>query len=719
MKPTKMNPTEQTGREKMKKIILCLTFILIQGLYFSNTFAYEGLKVLTPHSRVKLTFNAAGADQVVVSVLDSGNNPVRGLGREDFVIEENGKKARIVSVETLEAVEEVGLNIVLVVDNSFSMMQREAVEPLISALEEFFKILRPMDNLHVVVFDDDSTLQIGGRLLRAKTFHSRDVSELRKFVRESCRDEYTAGTYLYEAMFAGIDLIRKMPKSSNKFFLVLSDGEDLNSFLKKSVVASEAEGIENFEAYAVDFMPSHAMDPFLRDFTQNHGGHIWKATSATQFVPIFKSFSTNLLHRYLVTYKFFDPPKGRLAMEPASVTFEELTTIDTSPLLNYVFFDTGKSEIPGDYVLFESRMGAETFSESDLTGTMEKYYNTLNIIGKRLVAHPEAHITIVGCNSNHGVEWGKIDLSRSRAEEVRAYLRYIWGIEPSRMNVEARNLPAARTSDTSMAGRLENQRVEIHSDLPAILEPIRSTYVAERSEAKEFRIFPRFQSGYGIAEWKIELRGDGALLASIEGNGNLEPAYTFNFNDIGLQKVRSSRAITAGIEVTDKEGQIYTDKAAATSSVKFIKKQERLSQKLGYKVLEKYALILFDFNSSVIKERNKGIVERIVDRMNAFPTAEVKVIGHTDDIGKLEYNLWLSERRAKAVYEQILAEGMGGAEVITYAGVGPNDPLYDNSLPEGRALNRTVTVYLEYEKRAFSASSAPTTRSTEVSWGRW
>jgi outer membrane protein OmpA-like peptidoglycan-associated protein len=43
--------------------------------------------------------------------------------------------------------------------------------------------------------------------------------------------------------------------------------------------------------------------------------------------------------------------------------------------------------------------------------------------------------------------------------------------------------------------------------------------------------------------------------------------------------------------------------------------------------------------------------------------------------------------------------GMVAGENITHAGAGPNDPMYDNSTPEGRALNRTVTVTLEYEEK--------------------
>jgi outer membrane protein OmpA-like peptidoglycan-associated protein len=692
----------------MKKVTFYLIFVLIHGLYFSNCFAEEDLQVLMRDGKAKLTYQVTGVNQVMVSALDAENNPVKGLKSEHFVIEQKGKKAKILSVESLEAIEKVSLNIVLVVDNSLSMKKRGAAEPLISALEEFFKIVRPIDNVHVVVFDDNRALKVGERWLHAKTFHSDNVPELREFITYSFKRGLTGGTYLYEAMLAGVDLIRQMPVNSNKFLLVLTDGEDLNSGIKKSIVESAAEGIKNFEAYAIDYMPRPMMDPFLKSFAELHSGHIWKATSATNFLPIFKSFSTNLLHRYLITYRFFDPPKGTVAMAPTVLTIEELTTIDTSPMLNYVFFDTGKSDLPEAYHLFTNQADTKAFSEMNLRGTKEKYYNTLNIIGKRLVEFPEAHVRIVGCNSNYGMEQGRVDLSQGRAEAVRAYLMYIWGIEPSRMKVEARNLPIAATTNRSIEGRLENQRVEIYSDFPAVLDPIKSTYVEETSEAKEFRIFPKIQSGYGIGRWKIELKGDGVLIGSVEGEGDLKPVYTVEIDDIGLQKVRSFKEISVGIEVTDEEGQIYKDEAVATCSVKFVKKEERVAQKMGYKVLEKYALILFDFNSSIIKERNKAIVDHILERMKAFPAAEVKVVGHTDNLGEVDYNLWLSERRAKAVYEQVLAGGMMASEKITYAGAGPHDPLYDNSLPEGRSLNRTVTVHLEYEKNEYRASRAHT-----------
>jgi outer membrane protein OmpA-like peptidoglycan-associated protein len=115
--------------------------------------------------------------------------------------------------------------------------------------------------------------------------------------------------------------------------------------------------------------------------------------------------------------------------------------------------------------------------------------------------------------------------------------------------------------------------------------------------------------------------------------------------------------------------------------------------------MEQYALILFDFDRTDIKARNKDIVHRIIDRIADIPTAKVRIVGHTDTIGKEEYNVSLSERRAAAAYQQMRTSGIREDLDMTHEGAGPFHPMYDNDLPEGRALNRTVTVTIAYEQK--------------------
>ena len=148
--------------------------------------------------------------------------------------------------------------------------------------------------------------------------------------------------------------------------------------------------------------------------------------------------------------------------------------------------------------------------------------------------------------------------------------------------------------------------------------------------------------------------------------------------------------------MTDITGQTFTTNIANTS-IKYIKRMEQKTQKLEYKVIEKYALILFDYDSAEIKAQNATILDRVVKRIKELPEAKVTIVGQTDIIGKEDYNVLLSERRAKAVYQNVIDSDIPMPERIVFRGNGPYNPPYDNATAEGRSFNRTVTITIEYE----------------------
>ncbi|MCP4673774.1 MAG: OmpA family protein, partial [Desulfobacula sp.] len=115
------------------------------------------------------------------------------------------------------------------------------------------------------------------------------------------------------------------------------------------------------------------------------------------------------------------------------------------------------------------------------------------------------------------------------------------------------------------------------------------------------------------------------------------------------------------------------------------------------KMLEKYALILFDYNSSAVKERNKIVLERVIKRIKELPSAKVTIVGHSDIIGKKDYNIALSLRRAKSVYKMVMESDIPSSDRVIFSGDGPDNPPFDNATAEGRSFNRTVTISIEYE----------------------
>jgi len=681
----------------MKRIIMLIAAICFALTIVSVAIADEVLKLTGPESVAQLDFKELENNKLLISAYDRDGNPVLNLTKDDFSVSRGEKMALISALEPLATNQEVSLNIVMVVDNSFSMKMRNAVQPVLSAMENVFKILRPIDNVTLIVFQDQNTMPFGDHNLHVNWKQSSNVDELRVFLKDSFDQGLTEKTYLFEAMLAGILKIQKMPSDANKFMIIFSDGEDINSAVKSSVVTGAAAGLSNFEAYAIDYMPEKQLDGFLNSFSKSRGGEAWKAYEADELPSIFEAVSSKMIHRYVLSYYF--PPTGKVTMAPDTINIEEITTIETSPMLNYIYFDTGSTAIPERYVLFNLQKETDRFSENGLRGGQEKYLHALNVIGSRLRQNIETTINIIGCNSDFGEEKGRTDLSRSRAESVRAYLQYIWGISPKRMEISARNLPEIPSSSRLDLGHEENQRVEIRTDNLEILDPVKSTYIDIRSDTDSIRILPQIESEYDLVSWEINFISNEGPVETISGDGPIQSDIVLTSEAFLPEKLAGYGQLNATVSVTDINGKTFEIERTPIN-INFIRREQLRAQNLGYMVEEKYALILFDFDRSDIKERNAVIVDHIVNRIRAIEDVAVNIVGHTDIIGSEDYNIKLSERRAKAVYDQLLVElGMEKAHAIQYSGIGPFDPLYDNILPENRALNRTVTITLIYQQK--------------------
>ena len=99
----------------------------------------------------------------------------------------------------------------------------------------------------------------------------------------------------------------------------------------------------------------------------------------------------------------------------------------------------------------------------------------------------------------------------------------------------------------------------------------------------------------------------------------------------------------------------------------------------------------FDFNRYVLKASGKQKVDEVARYLQQHPDVNVQVDGYTDSIGSDAYNLKLSERRAKAVRDALVADGVS-ADRITMRGLGKANPVADNDTAEGRAENRRVEI---------------------------
>jgi OOP family OmpA-OmpF porin len=105
--------------------------------------------------------------------------------------------------------------------------------------------------------------------------------------------------------------------------------------------------------------------------------------------------------------------------------------------------------------------------------------------------------------------------------------------------------------------------------------------------------------------------------------------------------------------------------------------------------------IRFELNSDKISSDYGGTLNAIADSLKSRPDiTSIEVIGHTDSTGEADYNLVLSERRAKAVADYLVELGVNRT-LFTISGMGESSPIADNSTKDGRAQNRRVELKLD------------------------
>jgi outer membrane protein OmpA-like peptidoglycan-associated protein len=103
--------------------------------------------------------------------------------------------------------------------------------------------------------------------------------------------------------------------------------------------------------------------------------------------------------------------------------------------------------------------------------------------------------------------------------------------------------------------------------------------------------------------------------------------------------------------------------------------------------------VLFEFDSDELKPEARVSIARVAGFLIASEGREVAVEGFTDDVGKDEYNVELSTRRAESVRAALIANGIEQAR-IAVAGHGKLYPVLPNDSDEGRARNRRVEILI-------------------------
>ena len=103
--------------------------------------------------------------------------------------------------------------------------------------------------------------------------------------------------------------------------------------------------------------------------------------------------------------------------------------------------------------------------------------------------------------------------------------------------------------------------------------------------------------------------------------------------------------------------------------------------------------IYFETDKAIIKSQSYPMLDEIVDILNQYPDYDVRLAGHTDNVGGDEYNQQLSQSRVDAVMAYLENKGIP-AHRLEAMGYGKTKPIATNNTAIGRALNRRVEVEL-------------------------
>lgn len=374
----------------------------------------------------------------------------------------------------------------------------------------------------------------------------------------------------------------------------------------------------------------------------------------------------------------------------STMIVEENLSSRLQPLLTYVFFDENSSKIPERY--FEmTEQEKEEYKKNDRAlynlRTMEVYHRILHVIGKRMMRLPQATLTLRGCNTGQGPEENNLELSRKRAESVKKFIVDEWGINPERITVEAKNLPSVPSNVKDPDGLAENRRVEISSNLPQIFESLQIQDTIRNTNPPVIRFKPQVNAKIGIDSWRLVSAQGDQKLKVFSGKGDIPKHLELDLKKEEKTYIpRSDQPYTYKLEVVDNSGKTW-ESPTQELPVKQLTVEKKIIEMIDDKEIHNFSLISFEFGKADLTQEHQPIIGMAQKRIE--DNSIVSIVGMTDRIGEEDYNQKLSERRAYATARALKVNQKFAK------GIGEQNPLFDNDLPEGRFYNRVVQIRIE------------------------
>ena len=398
----------------------------------------------------------------------------------------------------------------------------------------------------------------------------------------------------------------------------------------------------------------------------------------------------------IVTDPEGNPVTYNFRVDAPMVIAESRRVEETFPLRNYIFFENGNTAIPARYTALD-RSSAGGFREEQLLNyrepesgprasqrsqrQMEVYYNVLNVFGDRLRRNPAATITLTGAANGDAAK------GKEMAENVKNYLVQTFGIAADRIAVKSQAMPPHKSGSGGSMGEdrelidAENWRVEIAADPLSILDPVDIVTLVEEPIGND--IVFRLNGDSRVESATVEVTEHGGGIRSFGPYSGTQDVRVDAGELLGDKREGRYSAMTT---YTLNDGEVFRSKAQEFRLVRADPDEEQSGLRYS---------ILFEFDqSTTVQTYEKFLREEVAP---AVPNgATIIVHGHTDIVGKPEYNDELSGKRvdeARRILTDELTK-LGRKVVFDSSGFGENSARapFSNTLPEQRYYNRTVVI---------------------------
>lgn len=183
-----------------------------------------------------------------------------------------------------------------------------------------------------------------------------------------------------------------------------------------------------------------------------------------------------------------------------------------------------------------------------------------------------------------------------------------------------------------------------------------------------------------------------------QGDGQAEAAHRA---DLALSQVQIAQATAEqrksqaeAAELGGQRDQVMREKAEAEVTALRQQLADLQAKQTNRGIVLTVGDVLFDTGQATLKPGAVTEIVRLADFLKANPNRRVLIEGHTDSTGSMRTNAILSQRRADAVADTLVASGVPRDRMVA-TGLGPDYPVASNDTAAGRQQNRRVEVVIE------------------------